>query len=198
MSWGQILGRKVGTKVINFSRGGQTTTGWLTDEERGLGLLNKTNPQDLYVLALGINDLANTTLGTKDDIAKQSSTFYGNYAKIVSNILTHAPNAKLVISNLSQAYGDASKFDTAIADIADHFKIPLLNLNSDPFFTSDFYLNHMYGGHPTGPIYAEMANAYERLISQAMVDHLDYFENYEEEAATDNADDLSRITNTEK
>lgn len=198
MSWGQILGRKVGAKVINYSRGGQTTTGWLTDEERGLGLLNKTNPQDLYILALGINDLTHTTLGTKDDITNQSNTFYGNYAKIISDILSHAPNAKIVISNLSQTDGNADQFDTAIADIADHFKIPLLNLNNDPLFISDFYLNHMHGGHPTGPVYAEMANAYERLISQAMVDHLDYFENYEEEAATDNADDLSRITNTEK
>ena len=112
--------------------------------------------------------------------------------------MSHAPNAKIVISNLSQTDGNADKFDTAIVDIADHFKIPLLNLNSDPFFTSDFYLNHMHGGHPTGPVYAEMANAYERLISQAMVDHLDYFESYEKDLATDNADDLSKITNVKK
>ena len=56
----------------------------------------------------------------------------------------------------------------------------------------------MHGGHPTGPVYAEMANAYERLISQAMVDHLDYFESYEKDLATDNADDLSKITNVKK
>mgnify|MGYP001852208215 CR=1 FL=1 len=201
MSWGQILGRKVGIKVINFSRGGQTTRGWLSDTERGLGLLNKADAQDLYIVALGINDyqkLGESYLGTDADIDSGADTYYGNYGKIIKAIQTKAPMAKIVIATLSQTDATAVKYNSAIQNIAKHFNLPCVTLTDDPFFTSDFYLNHMHGGHPTGPVYAEMANAYERLISQAMVDHLDYFESYEKDLATDNAEDLSRIASTEK
>lgn len=201
MSWGQILGRKVGIKVINFSRDGQTTRGWLSDTERGLGLLNKADAQDLYIVALGINDyqkLGESYLGTDADIDSGADTYYGNYGKIIKAIQTKAPMAKIVIATLSQTDATAVKYNSAIQNIAKHFSLPCVTLTDDPFFTTDFYLNHMHGGHPTGPVYAEMANAYERLISQAMVDHLDYFESYEKDLATDNAEDLSRIASTEK
>lgn len=201
MSWGQILARKNGLKAINFSRGGQTTRGWLTDTERGLGLLNKVDAQDLYIIALGINDyqkLGDSYLGSDTDIDNGADTYYGNYGKIIKAIQTKAPMAKIVIATLSQTDAMAVKYNSAIQKIAKHFNLPCVTLNDDSFFTSDLYLNHMYGGHPTGPVYAEMANAYERLISKAMVDHLDYFESYEKDLATDNANDLSRITNVEK
>lgn len=196
MSWGQILARKNGATAINYSRGGQTTRGWLTDTERGLDLLNSTKPQDLYILSLGINDyqkLGKDYLGSEDDIDKETDTYFGNYGKIIKAVKTHAPNARIVISTLSQTDDIVPLYNQAIQTLAKHFSIPFIILNDDPFFTSDYYLNHMYGGHPTGTIYAEMANAYERLISKAMVNDLSYFESYENELATDNVDDLNRI-----
>lgn len=196
MSWGQILARKNGATTINYSRGGQTTRGWLTDTERGLDLLNSTKPQDLYILSLGINDyqkLGKDYLGSEDDIDKETDTYFGNYGKIIKAVKTHAPNAKIVLATLSQTDNAAPDYNQAIQTLAKHFSIACIVLNDDPFFTSDLYLNHMYGGHPTGPVYAEMANAYERLISKAMVNDLSYFESYENELATDNVDDLNRI-----
>ncbi|HJF09648.1 MAG TPA: GDSL-type esterase/lipase family protein [Lactobacillus crispatus] len=196
MSWGQILARKNGATAINYSRGGQTTRGWLTDTERGLDLLNSTKPQDLYILSLGINDyqkLGKDYLGSEDDIDKETDTYFGNYGKIIKAVKTHAPNAKIVLATLSQTDNAAPDYNQAIQTLAKHFSITCIVLNDDPFFTSDLYLNHMYGGHPTGPVYAEMANAYERLISKAMVNDLSYFESYENELATDNVDDLNRI-----
>lgn len=196
MSWGQILARKNGATAINYSRGGQTTRGWLTDTERGLDLLNSTKPQDLYILSLGINDyqkLGKDYLGSEDDIDKEKDTYFGNYGKIIKAVKTHAPNAKIVLATLSQTDNAAPDYNQAIQTLAKHFSITCIVLNDDPFFTSDLYLNHMYGGHPTGPVYAEMANAYERLISKAMVNDLSYFESYENELATDNVDDLNRI-----
>lgn len=196
MSWGQILARKNGATAINYSRGGQTTRGWLADTERGLGLLNSTNPQDLYILALGINDyqkLGESYLGTEDDINKGADTYYGNYGKIIKAIQAKAPYAKIVISTMSQTDSMATQYNEAIQKIANHFGIPCLVLNEDKLFTSDFWQNNLRGGHPTGPIYAEMANAYERLISQAMVEDISYFEKYEEGMPTDNANDLNRI-----
>lgn len=201
MSWGQILARKNGATAINYSRGGQTTRGWLADTERGLGLLNSTNAQDLYILSLGINDyqkLGKDYLGTEDDIDKGTDTYFGNYGKIIKAIQAKAPFAKIVISTLSQTDATATLFNNAIETIANHFHIPCLVLNDDKLFTSDFWSNNLRGGHPTGPVYAEMANAYERLISKSMVQNIDYFEYYEEGMPSDNADDLSKITNAKK
>lgn len=196
MSWGQIMARRNGATAINFSRGGQTTRGWLADQERGLGLLKSAPSLDLYILALGINDygkLGQSYLGSLDDIGTNNDTFYGNYSKIIQSIKDKAPNSKIVISTLSQTGQLPDMFSNAIKNIAQHFEVPCLELNSDPFFTSDFYLNHLHGGHPTGPVYAGMAKAYERLIETAMITDLSYFENYENTLETDSSSDLDRI-----
>ena len=48
VSWGQILARMSGNKCINFSSGGLSTRTWLT-HEKGLNLLNSSEPQQLYI-----------------------------------------------------------------------------------------------------------------------------------------------------
>lgn len=196
MSWGQIMARRNGATAINFSRGGQTTRGWLADQERGLGLLKSAPSLDLYILALGINDygkLGASYIGTTGDMGTDADTFYGNYGKIIQAIKDKSPNAKIVISTLSQTGTVPDLFSSAIRTIAQHYGIPCLELNSDPFFTSNYYLSHLHGGHPTGPVYSGMAMAYERLIENSMVMNLDYFETFENEQETDAANDMERI-----
>lgn len=180
ISWGQVLARKNGSTAVNFSAGGLTTRSWLSSEY-GLSLLNSSEQQDLYICALGINDsykLGETYIGSESDIDSGADTFYGNYGKIIKAVQSKAPNAKIVISTLASQDSSSQEFNTAIVSIAKHFGIALIKQSDDPFFTSGYYLNHMQGGHPTGPVYAEMANAIERLISQQMVDNLSYFETY--------------------
>ena len=196
MSWGQIMARRNGATAVNFSRGGQTTRGWLADQERGLGLLKSAPSLDLYILALGINDygkLGASYIGTTGDMGTDTDTFYGNYGKIIQAIKDKSPNAKIVISTLSQTGTVPDLFSSAIRTIAQHYGIPCLELNSDPFFTSSYYLSHLHGGHPTGPVYSGMAKAYERLIENSMIMHLDYFETFENEQETDAANDMERI-----
>lgn len=196
MSWGQIMARRNGATAINFSKGGQTTRGWLSDQERGLGLLKSAPSLDLYILALGINDygkLGTGYIGTTGDMGTDADTFYGNYGKIIQAVKDKSPNAKIVISTLSQTGTVPDLFSSAIRNIAQHYGIPCLELNSDPFFTSDYYLSHLHGGHPTGPVYSGMAMAYERLIENSMFTNLDYFENFENDRETDGADDIERI-----
>lgn len=189
ISWGQILARKNGVNAINFSRGGLWTRSWLADDH-GFTLLNSSDAQDLYICALGLNDIqrgGENYIGSESDIDSSADTFYGNYGKIIKAIQSKAPNSKIVISTLASQGslladkgldGLIPKYNAAIETIAKHFGISLIKQEDDPFFTSDYYLNHMYGEHPTAPVYAEMANAIERLISQQMVDNLSYFETY--------------------
>ena len=176
ISWLQIMARKNGFTGTNFSSGGETTRGWV---DYWLAKMQQADPQDLYILALGINDQGmENYLGTPDDMESGADTFYGNYGKIIKAIQAKAPHAKVVISTIASDTSVANAYNEAIQKIASHFAIPFIVQNSDPFFKSSFYRDHMQGGHPTGPVYAAMARAFERLIGQSMIDHLDYWMDY--------------------
>lgn len=182
ISWGQILARKNGIICTNYSQGGLTTRSWLGSQWQ-TNLLND-NPKDLYILALGINDvysLGINYLGTIDDIktdyTQNPDTFYGNYGKIIAIIKNHAPNAKIVISTMAATNGDYPSFNYAIRVIAWRFAISCIRQDIDPYFQSNFYKSKMVGSHPIGINYSGMANAIENMIKNEMVS-TNYFDNY--------------------
>ena len=180
VSWGQIIARMCGNKCTNFSAGGLTTRSWLTSP-KGKSLLQSSDAQQLYILALGINDyyhLGESYLGTPDDMISKADTFYGNYATIIELIQAKTPNSKIVISTTSSTAAVSSKFNTAIINIANAYKIPCIRQDRDVFFKSSFYCNHMVNGHPVAVVYSAMAKALKRLIETAMMDNLDYFTDF--------------------
>ena len=70
LSWGQCIARRNGIVCTNYSEGGLSTRSWLTST-KGKSLLDSSSPENLYLLALGINDANNlglSYLGTIDDI----------------------------------------------------------------------------------------------------------------------------------
>lgn len=182
ISWLQQLARKNGFVGTNFSYGGSQTRHWLL-ADKGLNLLNTSEPQELYVLALGINDisLGLDYLGVEADIDTGSDTFYGNYGKIIKAVQVKAPNAKLVMSTVAGYDSVKDQFNAAIANIANHFGIPFIVLNEERFFLSTFYQNNLVGGHPTAPVYSAMASAYERMLDKVMYNRYDYFSTYKKQ-----------------
>lgn len=183
ISWLQILARKDGFNGTNFSMGGMSTRTWLTNP-KCMPLMQSSDAQDLYILALGINDeaLGVSYIGSEADIDNGADTFYGNYGKIIKAIQTKSPQAKLVIATIADSSDIATQFNEAITTIANHFNIPVIVQLDDPLFNSSFYKDNMVGGHPTGPVYSSMAEAYERLIGQSMIDHLDYYKTFKKDA----------------
>ena len=180
VSWGQILARMSGNKCINFSSGGLSTRTWLT-HEKGLKLLNSTEPQQLYICALGINDydrLGESYLGNIADIQTKADTFYGNYGKIIEAVKTKAPNAKIIMLTTTEITDIATKYNNAIINIANHYKIPYLVQNDDPFFATSFYRNNMVNGHPLAVVYSSMAKTFRRMIEKCMYDNLSYFRDF--------------------
>ena len=180
LSWGQNLARQCGTTCLNLSSGGLSTRSWLT-HEKGLKLLNSSDPQDIYYLCLGINDyygLGESYLGTIDDIGTSNDTFYGNYSKIVEAVQTKAPNAKIIMFTVANTNEIPTKFSNAIIDIANHYGIPYVRLTDDPLFTSSYYLDNMVEGHPTSAVYSAMSKAYKRLIEKCVHDNFGYFKYY--------------------
>lgn len=183
VSWGQILARKTGASCVNFSAGGLSTKGWLT-HSKGLPLMLSTEAQDVYYLALGINDAnnyGNNYLGTiadiKADFTQNADSFFGNYGKIISNIKEHAPNAKIVMFTMVATTEMKATYNEAIIEIANHFEIPYIIQSDDDFFNSDFYANGKVQSHPIAVVYSGMANAFERLLKKCILNNFDYFAN---------------------
>jgi len=182
ISWGQILARKKGTVCTNYSAAGLNTRTWLT-HSKGLNSLLASPAEDIYFLALGINDygkLGESYIGTLNDITAHanyedySDTFYGNYGKIIEQIKTHAPNSKLVLFTCANTNYVPALFNDAIIQLAKHYGIPYIVQAEDAFFSSDVYTT-MVGGHPTAIGYAGMACAFERLLNRCVCENIEYF-----------------------
>lgn len=184
LSWGQILARTHGISCKNYSSGGLSTRTWLT-ANKGLSLMLSDEPQQLYIIALGINDvykLGVEYLGTIDDITSDYNnnpdTFCGNYGRIIDQIKAHAPNSKIILSTMAETKYNCNLYNDAIINIANKYGIPCIKQYEDTFFKSDFYLNHQIKGHPISVVYSGMAKAITRLIEKVMVINYGYFANY--------------------
>ena len=185
LSWGQCIARRNGITCTNYSKGGLSTRSWLTSE-KGQTLLASSAPDNLYLLALGINDANNLGLDylgsikdIKTDYTQNADTFYGNYGKIISIIMAKSSTAKIVMLDLANDDNSSlyNTYNAAIKEIAKHFGIPCIHENDDAFFNSAFYKDKYYG-HPTATTYGGMAVAIERLFAKCCVDNVSYFRHY--------------------
>lgn len=192
ISWPQMIARKNGVTAKNFSRGGLTTKTWLTSEY-GLTLMNSTSAQNLYIVALGLNDATKIDneeydLGRIDDIdtsdpTQNEDTFYGNLGKIVSAIITKAPNAKIILSTIAYSRtATHASINTAIKAVANLFEIVYIEPNNSGLFTSTYWTNQILYGHPTVSGYGGMAQVYEKFINDCMVTNYSYFQDYTDDS----------------
>lgn len=179
LSWIATMGKRSGTTWKNYGHGGATTKSYLETTEFANALSDTAC--DLYFFALGQNDGNQTlTIGTVADIhdadyTQNPDTFYGNYGRIIQQIKTHAPNAKLVmIKNWVQG-ATWTDYDTAIEGIATHYSIPVISPFDDYFFNSALYQDYKEYGHPTAMGYSSMGLAMERLFSKCVVNNPSYF-----------------------
>lgn len=132
-SWIQYIGRICGSTAYNFSVGGLTSkTFWTTSSNKVKDLRENgdKNKCQCYFIALGVNDIADTTIevGTSADISNANSeTFYGYYSRIIKLIQSTQPMAKIFLVGLPN-HDDMVKwgarftnFKNAIADMINHF-----------------------------------------------------------------------------
>lgn len=182
-SWPQILARASGNSCINFTKGGLYCGSWLSDADRGLPLLLSSPAQELYIIALGINDVGKLAtdqpLGTSADMNADYDlnpyTFYGNYGKIIGNIEDHAPNAKVIMCTIPYTGGSADIINNAIIDIASIKGLPCIRLDQDKFFQSEYFWTNFESGHPYSFVHGEMAKAYERMICNSIKSDVSYW-----------------------
>ena len=170
VSWPQILKRMTGCNVVNYTKGGLSTKTWLTDAEYGLAKLNSETANNLYVIALGINDgNQNIPVGTIADITSDNTnSFYSYYGRIIRAIHTHAPNAIIMLSTLARWADRYLPYSPAVKAIGAYYSYPVFDLSENDFFQSDFFADNQASGHPTAVTYSAMAKEYKNLIEAAL------------------------------
>ena len=192
VSWGKVLERLTGVENFIYASGGATTKTFRTRAECLPKIL--TDPaRDLYIIALGINDYGTVNIGTLSDINDidpelNADTYYGNYGYIIAKIKDHAPNAKIILLKswlpkytAVNPYGRSgyySYMSTAIEELADHFGCLFVETLYIPFLCSPEYNEGFYGGHPTAPLYAGMAYAMRKAISEVLTQNIGYLNDY--------------------
>lgn len=182
LSWGANLARRMGNEFRNFSRHSMNTRDWQTNAHCLPALLS-ADPCDLYIISLGGNDtsLGTTYIGTVADIGTDADTFYGNYAKIISQIQTHAPNAHIICDMWydSRQHNTTRKaFSDAVSAIAEYFHLPRTNWADDEWFGSPEFMTGLVGDHPTAVQLSAMAYVWERIYSRCVEENYGYFKGY--------------------
>lgn len=177
MSWSQILARKLGMTVTNYSKGGLSTKTWLEDTTYGLSTLLADTAKQGYIINLGINDNTQIKAGTLalgtiadvnvEDYTQNPDSFFGDYGRIIGNIKAHAPKAVIFI--LSVARPNERNMDSYIEQIAAKYELPFINLANDEYFESGYFYGSIYDGHMSAYGYSGMAQAIERLLQTYIV-----------------------------
>lgn len=179
--WLATMSKRAGNDYNIYAVSGATTRSILT-EQNGLLKALSNNADDCYFYALGINDseqLGVDYLGSIADITsdytQNPDTFYGNYARIIEQIMAHAPNAKHIMFKIPMKHHDYYiTFSNAIEEIANHYGIMVINPFDDDFYESSIYTNKVLG-HPTCMGYSGMGLANERLFSKLVKNNIQYF-----------------------
>lgn len=188
LSWIANLARKNGVTYSVFARHSLYTKTWLTSAY-GLPAVQAADPQNLYILTFGGKDSeqGQAYLGSISDITDYQSytlyadTFYGNYGRIIEQILEKSPKAQIIMimyNGSSHDTADHRAYYAAAAEIAAHYGLPFLNWADDPWYASDTLLGNLVGDHPTPVQLSGIAGAFERLFSKAAVTYYSYFKTY--------------------
>lgn len=192
VSWGQIIGRRNGISVTNYSSTGSDISRFLSSSTAynswNIQKLESDSASDLYIVVMGINSEKSlqdsssvVEVGTIADIndtdyTQNADTFYGHYGQMMSRIKAHAPTSKIILVVPIMVQG--SEKATAINEIATHYSVPVFTMADDPYYSTDFYTSNKEISHPTAPSYAGMALAFERQISKCIEDNVSYFNTY--------------------
>lgn len=191
-AWGAVLGRLYGVDVSIFARAGATTETYLSNQYC-LPAALAADPQQLYIIALGLNDRTQQVpVGTVDDInedyTQNPNTYCGNLGRIIDQLKAHAPAAKIVLAkslypktattnppSTSVYYTYSS---TALEAIAEHYGIPCLETLDDPYMGSDAYVYGQRGNHPTAPLYAGLGREIGALLDGLLISEAEYFADF--------------------
>ena len=184
--YANILSRKNDISTLNvYATGGVSTKGWIAYH---LAEMLADEPTQLYTIFLGINDAySEYTIGSATDINvgegydSNADNFYGQYSRIIANIMHHSPSALILLIKIPKAvpYGLSVKdyYNEAIQTIGDTLQIPVIDIDKT-VAGERFNSSVILGGHPTIEGQAILASAINEGINRAVQQYPTYFNTF--------------------
>lgn len=179
-SWVSFMARLTGNEYINCGASGATVLTWQTST-RGLSKAQSAGVAQAYLVGLGINDTSKVTLGTLADIGTDNQTYYGGMSKIVRELNTISPKAKIFLqtmptnSETRQAYNEAVR--VIVETYKDTYPVYLLDLDAykSLYFVSTITRDSI-GGHYTAIAYQQFAENLRYIWSEYINNNISDFQ----------------------
>lgn len=180
-SWGQYLGRLIGSKVYNFSRGGMTAIEYCKTFAEANHYWDEDKLCQCYIIALGVNDLFGRKMPVGsiadinfDDCEKNNQeTFAGWYAKIIQRLRALQPKARIFLVTMLHDGGEehdriVDMHAELLHEMAKCFEFTyVIDLAKyGPLQDAEYRRNFYLGGHLNAAGYL--------LISRMIAAYMDY------------------------
>lgn len=179
-SWPSFMARLTGNEYINCGASGATVLTWQTTS-RGLPKAQSAGVAQAYLVGLGVNDSTKVELGTAEDIGTDNQTYYGGMSKIVRELNSISPRAKIFLQTMPTNSETRQAYNEAVRVIAETYKdiypVHLLDLDAHkslyfvPSITGD-----SIGGHYTAIAYQQFAENLRVIWSKYINSHISDFQ----------------------
>ena len=192
-AWPKIAAREHGNTAMVYARHGLSISDWYSSQY-GYQKMIADDPVEVYICTFGANDYADYSIGTVADaeayIADPTitpTTFYGWYAKLLTDIKAHAPSAKIVLTSPASeeiilSSSTSAELIAAIKNIASLFGTAYFRWRDDVIIRTQL-ANYCTTGsssnpHPTAMGYSLMAQRFKLLFAKCVAEYSSYFADF--------------------
>lgn len=175
-----------GNNWLNCGVSGASSKTWLTNTN-GLAKAQTLGDTQAYLVGLMINDSSNRSVhvdvGTISDIGTENDTYYAYYSKIIRELNTISPNAKIFIETCPKNDDTRySAYNQAVRDIYNAYKntypVHLIDLKENyNLFYNSLLVQDEIEGHYTAIGYEKIAEILIKIISNYIDNNITDFQN---------------------
>ena len=183
-AWPHYMSTLTGNEWINCGCSGCTVLTWQT-HERGLQKAKSVGKAQAYVIGLMINDTSLVDLGDISDIGTDNQTYYGGMSKIIRELNTINPKAKIFVNTCPKTGEKYTQYNQAVRDIVNQYKdiypVYCIDLEaSKKLYEVPSLQNDYIYAHYTAIGYEQFAEIYNYLLSDYINNNISEFQNVHE------------------
>jgi len=182
-SWGKLLSQKIGAELNVMGKIGLTVSDFVNLYGVEQGYFTSTYSSDAYFIALGYEDLINstTTIGTADDVdasnyQNNADTFAGNMGKLISKIKSLNGSAQIYLITMPKTSADTTDtltIKTAHSDLLSKIALKFINVSVIDLNTyADFSDTEFTQNNFDGTYFNDGGNAYFAKLILSYTDNL--------------------------
>lgn len=183
-AWPHYMETATGNSWINCGFSGANVWTWMERAE-GLQKAQQAGPVQAYNIGLMINDQSDSErgvpLGTVDDIGTENHTYYAGMSKLIRELNTISPTAKIFVDTCPQDGEQFPQYNQAVKDIVEAYEntypVYLLDLHEHKdMYNVASLTSDRVNGHYTAIGYEQFAEIMMTIMSNYINTHITDFQ----------------------